>query len=167
MSTLEAIKVDPEVQGLAPALGRIASGVFVLTARRDRMESGMLASWVQQCSFEPPQISIAVNRGRGFGAWLEEKSQFLVNVLPDGETSLVARFGRGCPPSETAFDGLEIERTATGVAFLKKALSYLACQVKSRLPVGDHDLVIAQIMGGRLLRDCQPMIHARKNGLRY
>ena len=53
---------DPDKQ-LAAALGRIASGIFVLTLKRDAVETGMLASWVQQCSFHPPRISVAINPG--------------------------------------------------------------------------------------------------------
>ncbi len=34
---------------LAAALGRIPSGLFVLTAGSGATETGMLASWVQQC----------------------------------------------------------------------------------------------------------------------
>ena len=53
---------DPD--SLAAALGRIPSGLFVLTVRHGGRELGMLASWVQQCSFEPPQISLAINKER-------------------------------------------------------------------------------------------------------
>ena len=35
---------------LAAPLGRIASGVFILTARHGTEETGMLSSWVQQCA---------------------------------------------------------------------------------------------------------------------
>ena len=45
---------DPEA--LAAALGRVPSGLVVLTARHGARETGMLASWVQQCSFDPPQV---------------------------------------------------------------------------------------------------------------
>ena len=49
---------------LAGALGRIPSGIFVLTVGRDNVETGMLASWVQQCSFQPPLLSVAIQPGR-------------------------------------------------------------------------------------------------------
>ena len=54
---------DPHKQ-LAAALGRVPSGLFVLTIRRGSAETGMLVSWVQQCSFDPPLVSLAVQRGR-------------------------------------------------------------------------------------------------------
>ncbi len=41
---------------IAQVLGRIPSGIFVLTVGDDTgRETGMLASWVQQASFDPPE----------------------------------------------------------------------------------------------------------------
>jgi flavin reductase (DIM6/NTAB) family NADH-FMN oxidoreductase RutF len=54
----------------AAALGRIPSGLFILTARRGTLETGMLASWVQQCSFDPPLVMAAIRRGRILESWL-------------------------------------------------------------------------------------------------
>ena len=55
-------KGDP-VKELAAAVGRIPSGLFVVTVRNGDRETGLLASWVQQCSFEPFQVSVAVKAG--------------------------------------------------------------------------------------------------------
>ena len=62
---------DDRLKPLAAALGRIASGLFIVTAQRGDAETGMLASWVQQCSFDPPQISMCLRQGRDINAWLE------------------------------------------------------------------------------------------------
>jgi hypothetical protein len=54
----------------ARALGRIPSGLFILTARFEDQSTGMLASWVQQVSFDPPLVSVAVKKGRFVANWL-------------------------------------------------------------------------------------------------
>ena len=60
---------------LAPLLGRIPSGVFILVAGNDTgQQTGMLASWVQQASFEPPQVTVAVNKSRYLNDWLKPES---------------------------------------------------------------------------------------------
>ena len=51
-------------QTVGKALGRIPSGVFVLTAVHENRRDAMLASWVQQVGFDPPAVSIAVAKGR-------------------------------------------------------------------------------------------------------
>ena len=62
-ATASTAATDPS-DALAAALGRIPSGLFVLTATSGGAETGMLASWVQQCSFDPPQVTVAVNKER-------------------------------------------------------------------------------------------------------
>ena len=58
---------------ILPVLGRVPSGVFILTASDgEGRETGMLASWVQQASFEPQQVTVAVNGTRYLNQWLND-----------------------------------------------------------------------------------------------
>src|SRR5579871_2282822 len=127
---------------LAAALGRVPSGLFILTLCREDFETGMLASWVQQCSFDPPQVSIAVKPDRPVNALLTDGAAFALNVLGEGQTDLLKHFGRGFAPGEPAFEGVALERADGGTPILTAALAHLECQVVGRSPAGDHDLVI-------------------------
>ena len=157
---------DPRRQ-LAGALGRVPSGLFVLTARRGDAETGLLISWVQQCSFQPPRISVALQQGRPIGDWLTEGAVFTVNILDDTQTDMVAHFGKGFTLEEPAFAGLEVDRTAAAAPVLMEALAFLDCRVVSRCQAGDHDLLIAEVQAGRLLGEGHPMVHVRKSGFHY
>src|SRR5260370_21291196 len=126
----------------AAAWGRVASGLFVLTARRGADESGMLVSWVQQCSFQPPQITVALRADRPIAAWLTPDTVFALNVLDDGQTDMIGHFGRGFDLVQPAFDGLEITRLPIGPVVLDQALAYLECQVPPRHPAGAPYLII-------------------------
>jgi len=159
--------VDPQRQQLAAALGRVPSGLFVLTVRQGDAETGMLASWVQQCSMDPPQVSVAVKRDRPVTAWLTTGSAFVLNILDDGETDMVVHFGRGFPLDKPAFEGLDIERDDGSAPILTDALACLHCRVVARHPAGDHDLFVAQVVAGRMLGEGQPMVHVRKSGFHY
>ena len=153
-------------KGMLAALGRVPSGLFILTIRHGDAETGMLASWVQQCSFDPPQLTVAVKRERDLAAWLTEGAAFTVNVLDDTQTDMIVHFGRGFAAGEPAFTGLEVERTEHGPV-LSEALACLACRVAARCAAGDHDLIVGRVVGGRMLGEGQPMIHVRKSGLHY
>lgn len=155
------------VQPWAAALGRIPSGQFVLTARHGAQETGMLASWVMQCAFEPPHVSVAVKRGRLLEAWLQPGVTVVVNILHDAQKDVVVFFAKGVAPSESALTELSPERTADGTAILPMTLAYLECRVTSAVPAGDHQLLVAEVVGGRLLNEGQPKVHLRKNGLHY
>ena len=148
------------------ALGRIPSGLFILTIKHGDAETGMLASWVQQCSFEPPQVSVAVRRDRDVNGWLTTDAAFVLNVLDDSQTDMIVHFGRGFALDTPAFTGLEVDRQHSGPV-LREALAFLECRVAARHTAGDHDLLIARVVGGRVLNDGHPMVHIRKNGSHY
>jgi len=157
---------DPHKQ-LAGALGRIPSGLFVVTVRHGDAETGMLASWVQQCSFEPPQITLAVRSGRDILDWLVDGAVFTLNILDDSQTDMIVHFGRGFALGEPAFEGLEIEHPDGGPAVLSEALAYLRCRVAGRMTASDHELFLGRVLAGRLLGEGSPMVHVRKSGFHY
>jgi flavin reductase (DIM6/NTAB) family NADH-FMN oxidoreductase RutF len=157
---------DPH-KGLAAALGRLPSGLFVLTARKGDTETGMLASWVQQCSFDPPQISVALKPDRDIASWLTPGENFTLSILDDTQTDMIAHFGKGFRPSEAAFEGLEIKRLEASGPVLGEALAFLQCHVVARFSGGDHDLVIGRVVRGEMLGEGHPMVHVRKSGMHY
>jgi flavin reductase (DIM6/NTAB) family NADH-FMN oxidoreductase RutF len=159
--------VDERQRQLFAALGRVPSGLFILTARRGTAESGLLTSWVQQCAFEPPHVSVAVRRGRPLLDWLTDGSLFTLNILDHSQTDMVAHFGRGFELDEPAFEGLDVERPGSGAPVLQEALAYLECRITGRCQTADHELLLAQVVGGRVLGEGPPMVHIRKSGAHY
>jgi flavin reductase (DIM6/NTAB) family NADH-FMN oxidoreductase RutF len=157
---------DPK-SPLACALGRIPSGLFILSARREETEAGILVSWVQQCAFDPPLVSVAIQRGRAIHDWLTEGSAFTLNILDESQTDMIAHFGRGFLRGTAAFDGLQVDRTDSSAPVLSEALAFLECRVVSRCSTGDHELLIAEVQAGRVLGEGHPMVHVRKSGLHY
>ncbi len=153
--------------GLGAAMGRIPSGIFILTVRRGDDETGMLASWVQQAGFEPPMLSVAVRQGRYVGEWLDAKAPFVLNLVGEGDKRLLKHFGRGFEPGAPAFDGVEIERTASGAAILREAVAHLECATAGHVDSGDHRVYLARVLSGALHGDNRPMVHIRKSGLHY
>lgn len=151
----------------AAALGRIPSGLFVVTVRGDAGETGMLASWVQQCSFDPPQVTVAVREGRYLLDWLADGAALAVNVIAEGQKGLVAHFGKGFDADEPAFAGLKVHRHAGSAPLLNDALAYLDCRVEGRFDAGDHVLILARVVGGAVQHDGRPTIHVRRSGLNY
>ncbi len=155
------------LKGLAGALGRVPSGLFILTVRHGADETGMLVSWVQQCSFEPPQVSFCVRGDRDVLAWLTPETPFTINILDEDQTDLLVHFGKGFDLGQPAFTGLEVQRPEGAAPVLCDALAYLDCRVVSRHAVGDHALLIGRVVAGRVQGEGKPMVHVRKSGLRY
>lgn len=158
---------ESEKVGWAAALGKIPSGLFVLTATIPSGETGLLVSWVQQCSFDPPQVTLAINRQRPLLPDLQIGTSITLNVLPEGSKVLVAHFGKGFSTSESAFDGLAVERPLGRAPRLAEALAWLDAEVVAQHEVGDHVLVVARIVDGEVQHEGKPTVHIRRDGRRY
>lgn len=150
-----------------PALGRVASGIFILTVGTGDRSTGMLASWVMQAGFEPPMISVAVKSGRYVEEWLTAGQPFVVNIVAEQQFDLLKHFGSGFDIGEPAFDGIPIEQSACGVPILTETLGHLECEPVSHADSGDHRIFIAKVTGGSLGSDAAPMTHIRKTGSHY
>jgi flavin reductase (DIM6/NTAB) family NADH-FMN oxidoreductase RutF len=161
------MKTDDAGKQMAAALGRIPSGLFIVTLAQDGVETGMLASWVQQCSFHPPLLSFAVQRGRPIAGLLTKGARLTLNILEAAQTDMIAHFGKGFALTDDAFRSLDVRREPGHGPVLNEALAYLHCEVRERVAAGDHDLILAEIVAGAVLDEGQPMVHIRKNGMHY
>jgi flavin reductase (DIM6/NTAB) family NADH-FMN oxidoreductase RutF len=155
-----------DLPDFAAVLGRVPSGIFILTARHGGRETGMLASWVMQAGFEPPMLTVAVNRKRYLVDWLASGGPFVMNLVGESQNQFLKHFGKGFEPDEPAFNGLSIERV-NELPVLADAVGFLICTPTGHVDSGDHRVVLARIDSGRLLHDEPPMVHVRKNGLKY
>jgi len=156
---------------IAAVLGRTPSGLFVLTARNAAgAETGMLASWVQQAGFEPPAVTVAVNRKRYINDWLAESPQVVLNLVGESQKQFLGHFGRGFEPGEPAFEGLSTAKAGNGVTALTDALGWLEGTVTSQADAGDHVVYVVEIIAasrGSELESRKPWVHIRKNGFGY
>ena len=152
---------------VSQTLGRLPSGVFILTVRHEGQETGMLSSWVMQAGFEPPTVSVAVRHGRYVAEWLLAGAEFVLNLLPERDKSMLRHFARGFEPGEAAFEGLEIERSGKGVPILKGTVGHLECTPQQHIDSGDHHVFLANITGGAFSEGHRPMVHIRHSGMRY
>jgi flavin reductase (DIM6/NTAB) family NADH-FMN oxidoreductase RutF len=149
-------------------LGRVPSGIFILTIGTGSRATGMLASWVMQAGFEPPMVSIAVKQGRYICDWLTAGQPFVLNLVGEGQKELLKHFGKGFEPSAPAFEGLTISHCARGVPILNDAIGHLECEPAGHTDSGDHRIFLAKIVRGKLIDDdAKPMVHIRKSGGSY
>lgn len=126
----------------------------------------MLTSWVMQAGFDPPMISIALHKDRPLAKWLAEGSPFVLNLLAEDQLSLVRHFSRE-RAADAVFAGLPLRRTAAGLPLLDGTVGYLECEPTGSIDSGDHHLFLARVLTGHLENATRPLVHIRKNGLKY
>ena len=149
------------------ALGRVASGIYILTAGTGDRATGMLASWVMQAGFDPPTVSVAVRLGRKICDWITDGEPFVLNIVAEKQFELLKHFGKGIESGAAAFEGLSIRHCARGVPVLEDCLGHLECEPTAHIDSGDHRIFLARVVRGDLARDASPMIQIRKSGRGY
>ena len=125
--------------GLDQALGRLSTGLYLLTTRKDEVTSAMLASWVIQASFQPLGLAVAVAKDRAMESLLHGSDTFVLNVLEeDNYQRLTKHFLKRFPPGADRFTGIATYNANNGSPILAEALAYLECTVTSRVDASDH-----------------------------
>lgn len=152
---------------IGKALGKIPSGVGVLTAMSGDVESAMLASWFQQVAFEPPMIAVAVNKSRPILELIHASKAFTLSLFHTSQKDLFAHFAKGFELGQNPFQGIQLTREPVGGAILSDAMSYLSCEITGEVDAGDHKVFLGRVLKGGILKDGHSMVHTRKNGFHY
>ncbi|MCS6960712.1 MAG: diflavin flavoprotein [Pseudanabaenaceae cyanobacterium SKYGB_i_bin29] len=151
------------------AMGRIAGGLYIVTAKKGEMTSAMVASWVSQASFKPLGITVAVAKDRAIEALMQVGDHFVLNILEEGNYShLLRHFLKRFAPGADRFAGVKTQPSAKGIPILTEALAYVECQVVSRMDAHDHWVVYAVAEDGKVSKpDALTAAHHRKVGNHY
>jgi flavorubredoxin/flavin reductase (DIM6/NTAB) family NADH-FMN oxidoreductase RutF len=154
---------------LEKALGRISSGLYIITAKKGDVASAMLASWVNQASFQPLGVTIAVAKDRAIESLMQVGDRFVLNVLEEGNyQGLMKHFLKRFPPGADRFAGIKTQPANNGSPILTDALAYMECEVVSRMECSDHWIVYSTVDLGRVSKpEALTAVHHRKLGNSY
>ena len=162
--------IHPAIDTGAASVGQIPSGLFIVCAQNpeSKLLEGYLASWVQQVSFQPLMISLAIKPGRPACDLVLQGHVFTVNVIGDHDSAVMDHFWSGYDPEDNPFDRLALIEGRSGGMLLQAAKSAMECRLHSSVQPGDHLLVIARVLNCYLLNElAQPLVHIRESGLSY
>lgn len=154
---------------LDKAIGRISSGLYIITAKKGDLTGAMLASWVTQASFDPPGFTIAVAKDRAIESLMHVGDRFVLNILEEGNYQLLMKhFLKRFPPGADRFAGIKTQTAENGSPILIDSLAYLEGEVVSRMECNDHWIVYSKVNNGRVAKsDALTAVHHRKVGNYY
>jgi len=158
---------DSEPTPVALALGRIPTGLYIVSTLDGDLPVGFVGSFLMQVGMAPPVVSVAVGKGRGPLAALRANGRFGVSILDGASQGTMGNFFAKPAPGKTPFDGLQVGRGRGGSPVLLDALAWLECRVTGEHELADHVVVFGEVEDGSLQRTGDPAIHLRKNGLGY
>ncbi len=139
-------------------LGRMATGITVITATVGDRDIGMTVSAFTSLSLSPPMVLVCIDQAATLHDLLADETAFGVNVLAAGQETLSRRFASGDPTDR--FAGVGYTRGALGAPLLDGTLAWLECRVAARHPGGDHTIVVGAVAEVGV-REERPLLYYR------
>ena len=138
--------------GLAPAPVAVVTG-------RDRSGAplGLTISSFTSISLDPPLALISVALASLTWRRVAATGRFAVNMLAADQEQLARRFAS----AGARFEGVEYERSPTGLPILADAYAAAELAIFARHEAGDHEIVLGRPLRARVREARPPLIHLR------
>ena len=144
-------------------MGRLATGVTIVTTRAGDDVHGTTMSAVCSVSLQPQLVLVCVDHESDIHALIRESGVFAINVLHEGQADLAIELShKGTPEQQAAhrLENLPHRNGETGAPLLEDSLAHVECRVENTVEAGDHTIyvgaVVAADMNPRIER---PLLH--------
>ncbi|MEU9288558.1 flavin reductase family protein [Streptomyces sp. NPDC048275] len=136
-------------------MGRLATGVNVITTCTGSTPIGMTASAVCTLSLEPLQLIVCIANHLYTRTAIAEHGRFAVNVLGEDSEPLARNFAASKPDKFVGVETID----GHGVPVLKDAIAAVVCDVAEALPGGDHTIFVGDVRHFEHKVDSRPLLY--------
>jgi len=154
----------------AVAVGLIPSGLFIVAVYDPETQAtdGYLASWIQQVSFNPLVVALAIKPGRPAYELIKAGHPFAINIVGDSEKTFLKHFWKGYDPGLNPFNELPHHFGEFKGLILDQAKAALECVITGSTKPGDHEVIFAEVKASHVMNlESKPVVHIRKSGADY
>ena len=128
------------------AVGRLATGVTIVTSRLGELDHAMTANALASVSLEPLLVLVCVEREARFHDAIIESGVWGISILPSTGRATADWLATRGRPLHGQLDRIPIHRGQTGVALLDESLSTLECETAEAYAGGDHTIVLGRVL---------------------
>jgi flavin reductase (DIM6/NTAB) family NADH-FMN oxidoreductase RutF len=153
-------------------LWTMPSGLYVIGSRgtAPTEKNLMTANWVTQLSFDPKWIGVSVERSAYTHQLVEASGCFSLCLIDREDRAIVRRFTK---PVEVDVEGQTLNgfsyvERVTGAPVLEQSVAFVDCEVRERLPTGDHTLFVGEVVDcGFLHPEDTPVLRMEDTRMNY
>jgi len=156
-------------QTLDKALKQLTYGFYLLATRADGDElktrdkdwvAAGTVSWATQSSFDPPLITVAIQKDSDLNETIQKSQSFSLTVLGRSEEDLIKKFASQTKVdySNNAVNGISYREGKTGAPVLDCGVATLECTLVDALTTsGDHLLFVGRVENATVNNDDEPI----------
>ena len=134
----------------------LSNGIYVMTSASGSRYGAATVTWLSQASFTPPLIMAAIRPESNVFRCLAESGTAAVHVLDAGQRDIAQKFFAPTTVVGNTINGEPFEPGTTSVPILRDACAYVECRVRQMVALGDHTVVILEVVEAHCSRECQP-----------
>ncbi|MBP02813.1 MAG: nitrilotriacetate monooxygenase [Rhodospirillaceae bacterium] len=124
-------------------LGQFCTGVTAITTvAQNRELIGITVNSFSSLSLEPPLILWNIDSASPNFNNFDMGEPFAVNVFAQDQQALAEQFATS---GIDKFSGVKTHLGLKGVPIIDGCVAYLECDVESRYPGGDHDIIVGKV----------------------
>jgi flavin reductase (DIM6/NTAB) family NADH-FMN oxidoreductase RutF len=138
------------------ACGRYSTGIAVATVIDKQGEPhGITVNSFTSVSLAPPLVLICLDHKARILEHFRAGVHFGINVLNEFQREISDYFASS---KRDRFNGIDWRPGGTGVPLLPRGLAFLECKLRHRVPAGDHDIVIGEVISAQV-EEGRPLIY--------
>ncbi len=149
---------NTESSTLDHALKQLSYGYYLVATRADGHElktrsedwvSAATVSWAMQSSFDPPLITIAVEKDSDLNETIQKAQSFSLTILGKDDEDLIKKFAtqKEVDYSNQSVNGVKYTEGQSGAPLLDCGIATLECTLEDALTTpGDHLLFVGRIV---------------------
>jgi flavin reductase len=139
-----------------------ATGVAVATTYADRdglrCHDAVTVNSLTSVSLDPPLVSVCLRLDSGFLTDLLQTKRWAISILEGGTDGVARFFARDRPSRAAAMPALPATPGAHTGALVLDALSWLECVLWGSYDIGDHTMVVGEVVAAGVGRRGPPLV---------
>lgn len=153
---------------VSQALKKITYGFYIVTTRKPSEEmstrdkdyiAAATVSWVSQASFDPPQVTVAIQKQTDLHETVEKSRIFAVNIVGKDDQDMLKPFAEGSNIEGNKINGFTFKDGETGAPILDEVPAYFECKVINDFSDGDHSVYLGEVVAGETRNpDAVPLV---------
>lgn len=135
----------------------LSNGIYVITSSSGGRYGAATVTWLSQASFKPPLVMAAIRPDSNVYRCLAEGGAAAVHVLDVSQKDMAQKFFAPTTVVGNTINGEPFRRGETDVPILQNARAYFECFVRQMITLGDHTVVIMEVVEADCRQDCLPL----------
>jgi flavin reductase (DIM6/NTAB) family NADH-FMN oxidoreductase RutF len=144
----QSAEMDFDPLAYRRALGGFGTGVALVAARDSEGRShGLIVNSLTSVSLHPPIVLWCLGNSCAAFDVFTHATEFTINILGAGEEDLARQFSKR---GDRIITDDQIIHLKTGAPALGAAVANLDCRMRSRQPMGDHEVIFGDVAAFRM-----------------